>query len=203
MPHAEDTAAWNRWATLTGLPAMEMITVRPTHASVHTRRRKAVSHRPVTRSLTGDARPCPPGLDAGPPGCAGTGHVRTYPQNGVAGHRSAVSAVGNGLVLREDTTRLRARRRDQHAEGQSNGDQGERDAAANPGYGRGTRRCTVPGCRRLERGSRQLHIGASDVRGPSYINGSPDGPMLSPSRARGLKFNETEARGASQSLREA
>jgi hypothetical protein len=119
LPHAEDTAAWNRWATLTGLPAMEMITVRPTQASVHTRRRKAVSHRPVTRALTGDARPCPPGLDAGPPGCAGTGHVRTYPQNGVVGHRSAVSAAGHGLVPREDTTRLRASRRDQHAEGQS------------------------------------------------------------------------------------
>jgi hypothetical protein len=36
---------------------------------------------------------------------------------------------------------------------------------ANSGCGRGMRRCTVPGCRRLERSSRQLHIGASDVRG--------------------------------------
>jgi hypothetical protein len=93
---------------LTRLPAMEMIAVRPAPASVQTRGRKAVSHPPVTRCLPGDPRPCPPGSDAWLPGCAGAGHVRTYAENGVVRNQSAVSAVGNGLVPREDTTRLRA-----------------------------------------------------------------------------------------------
>jgi hypothetical protein len=35
--------------------------------------------------------------------------------------------------------------------------------------------------------------------GSSYINGSPSGPMLSMSRARGLGFNETQARGGKTS----
>jgi hypothetical protein len=47
LQHAEGTATGNRWAKLTRLPAMEMITVRPTPASIHTRGRKALSHPPA------------------------------------------------------------------------------------------------------------------------------------------------------------
>jgi hypothetical protein len=192
LQHAEDTATRSRWAKFTRLPAMEMITVRPAPASAQTRGRPALSHPPVTRRLTGDPRPCPPGSDAWRPGCAGVGLVRTNPEHGVAGNESVVSAVGNGLVPREDTTRLRAGRCDQHAEGQRNGHPGEGDAEATSGGGRALRRGTVLGCRRLKRRSRQRHIGGSDVRGSSYINGSPARGCRG--LGRGLKFNETKAR---------